>query len=882
MSLVYPLKQGIQVAHSEVGGKGHSLLRMLDAQLAVPGGFVLGVSFFSPWLEQLRSQPEWQHFLEASAEELETVCNSLKTTSHGFSLTSKQQDALNVALSDYADEQQFAVRSSSPEEDLEGSSFAGAYETVLGVTQTTMETAIKTAFASCLDVRIAVYKKERGFPINDPKIAVVVQLQMASEVAGVGFSINPLNNHYDEAVFNANWGLGETVVAGIASPDLFVVEKNTRTIQERRIGGKETSIWLLPEGGTEERQDSRSDQLSLTDEQVLALTEQLVRIEDFYGKPMDIEWAFAKEELYLLQARPITTHLPLAPDMITQPGEPKRLYFDVTIAVQGILEPLSPLGIDIFSLVKNTARAEVFGIRKQRSIDEILPFARNGRIYMNVCNMIRLRGKETVAKLLTNMDSLASQAVAELDWSQFHKGKISKPRVLFGALSRIFPRLIRFWRASRNPTKTKQLWDQRWKEVQHEAQQLQESSLPFDQFSKKLLDLVITFVARDTIVMFPSAKIALSKIHKLFKDSNDPEVERYLSYLDHSIDGNVTVEMGHALYDLHASLPSEAAQNLESLKTAIQERSLPDKFLKHWDEFLATYGQRGVKEIDVATPRYREQPDLLLQQLMGFVQQTDQSQSPVALFEAGRLQRLEATQYLSQSLESSPKLQKRFLRWNKVVEVLGGQRETHKFVTVFGFDQIRTRALKEGQTLLSAGRIDELSDVFYLSFNTLVQGLKDSNLDLRPHVQTGKQQYAQANQCKQIFPIFDSRGCFHRPAPPEAKPGEIVGQGVSTGKVQGRIKVLNQPDEKPLYKGEILVARATDPGWTPLFANAAGIILEIGGPLQHGALVAREYGIPCVSGILNATQQFQDGELVEVDGFSGIIRKEELLTNEDA
>lgn len=879
MPLIYPLQSQTQASHAEVGGKGHSLLRMLDAGLAVPGGFVLSVEFFSPWLKQLQERAEWESFLQAQPSELQAACDTLKTISQELTLTTTQQEALDEALAGFPSDALFAVRSSSPEEDLEGSSFAGAYETVLGVNTSTLEAAIHTAFASCLDVRIAVYKKERGFPINNPKIAVVVQSQIASEIAGVGFSINPLNNHHDEAVFNANWGLGETVVAGLASPDLYVVNKHTMHIQERTLGGKETSIWLKPDGGTEEKRDPRYDEHSLTDAQLLALTEQLQRIEAYYEKPMDIEWAFEGEKLYLLQARPITTHLPLTSDMMTPPGEPKRLYFDITIAVQGILEPLSPLGADVFRLLKSIVRKEFLGVHTQRPIDEVIVIVRNGRVYANFCNVLKLRGQEKLASMLSNMDGLASQSVAQLDLSSFDPGHISKPKLILGALSRIFPRLVRFWRAVRNPQRAKARWDEQWNKLKENLRALQEKSLPLEQHIEEIIQRTARFILRDTMVLYPSARLAYSKIHKLFEKDASEEIEKHLEALEQSLPGNVTFEMGMALYELHHHLPSEKAQDPETLEQAIQERDLPDNFLKGWDAFLTQYGHRSPKEIDVATPRFREQPRVLLQQLVGFVQSEDKSHSTPALFEQGRQRRIEAHQFLSQHLASSPRKLAKFQKLYKRLETLGGQRETHKFVAVFGFDQVRQRFLKEAQALVDAQRLESIEDFFFLSYFELLRALQDKNLALAPLVQNGRSKYAQANQCKQIFPIMDSRGCFHRPPPPEAKPGEIVGQGVSPGKIQGRVKVLHHPDEKPLHKGEILVARATDPGWTPLFANAAGIILEIGGPLQHGALVAREYGIPCVSGVQNATESFEDGQLVEVDGSAGIVRQEQLLND---
>ncbi len=170
-------------------------------------------------------------------------------------------------------------------------------------------------------------------------------------------------------------------------------------------------------------------------------------------------------------------------------------------------------------------------------------------------------------------------------------------------------------------------------------------------------------------------------------------------------------------------------------------------------------------------------------------------------------------------------------------------------------------------------RLDQTQDIFDLRLLDIQQGRENRQLDLRKILHKNRAYYQPLQQCKQHFPVFDSRGRFYKPKPGKATAGEFSGQPISSGLVTGRIKVLHTAHEKPLLAGEILVARATDPGWTPLFVNAGAIILEVGGPLQHGAIVAREYGKPCIAGIQGATELFQDGELVSVDGDFGLIRK---------
>ena len=222
-----------QTALAEVGGKGYSLIRMVEAGLPVPPGAVLTTEFFAPWFDELQASATWTALADATPDKWATLCNELRALCPALPLTATQRQALEDLRKNLAalgDDVLFAVRSSSPEEDLVSASFAGGYETRLGVRPADLDDAVRHCFASSLDERVFVYKKKHGFDVLSPRIAVVVQQQIDSEVAGVGFSLNPLTNDYDEAVIEANWGLGESVVAGLASPDHFIVDKVSRQV----------------------------------------------------------------------------------------------------------------------------------------------------------------------------------------------------------------------------------------------------------------------------------------------------------------------------------------------------------------------------------------------------------------------------------------------------------------------------------------------------------------------------------------------------------------------------------------------------------------------------------------------------------------------------
>jgi pyruvate,water dikinase len=327
------------------------------------------------------------------------------------------------------------------------------------------------------------------------------------------------------------------------------------------------------------------------------------------------------------------------------------------------------------------------------------------------------------------------------------------------------------------------------------------------------------------------------------------------------------------LCHLADTLGDDTPESVDALEQGIADRALPDEFLAGWQTFLDRYGHRGNLELDIAAPRYRDKPGILLGQIVQLRTQTDPQQTPVALYEKAKKARQEAYEALDQIVgERSQATAKRFRSLYKVLETLGGLRETHKFLVIKGIDHLRGRLLEYGRESVDAGRLDAPEQVFDLFLEDVEQALADPAFDVRRRVGQRRAVTDRMAQVPELPRVIDSRGRILRPTPPPAKEGELAGQPISSGVISGPVKVLHEPDEKPLLPGDILVARATDPGWTPLFVNAAAIVLEIGGLLQHGALVAREYGKPCVAGIAGATRELHDGQLVEVDGDAGVIR----------
>lgn len=859
-----------EAALTSVGGKAHSLMRMVELNLPVPPGFVLPVEFFSAWFASIKRTGAWQAFLDADVNsKLRSSCDALKKEAMKLSFSQEQRSAVIEALAKFNHKGGlFAVRSSSPEEDLDGSSFAGGYETILGVTKDGIEEAVKRAFASCLDQRVAVYKKQHNFDFRTPKIAVAVQTQIASDVAGVGFSLNPVSNSYDEAVINANWGLGETVVAGIATPDTFIVDKSKRQILQKQLGEKETSIWLLPVGGTEERVDDRRSDFSLSDGQIVDLTILIVKVEESYGRPMDIEWAFSDGEMYLLQARPITTYIPLSQELITEPGAQKRLYLDVTICVQGLFKPISVLGTSFLRGAASLITTKVFGKDITQNVDDSFAYMTDGRIYLNVSNAFEFAGQEKTAKFINNMDPTASKIIAsvsEAEYRSHNKGIKHIPLHLFFQLPAIGLHVLE---ARLLPEHAQRHVVQEVKDFKRDVRHFAEEEMPFDQLAATLFDRVRKSIFGSVMPAFVTSRIALERMKAIAGEGN---FEAEFKDLERAVPHNPTVEMGLSLYHMSQLLPDDL--DVSRLEELLKERQLPKPFLSAWDEFMELYGHRGPTELDIAAPRFRDEPGTLLAQVATLRKSTSVMDNPQERFDRGQVTRHQAFEKLCEQLHGKGWLtMKDFSSLYRVYETLAGYREMPKYMMIFCIDTLRQRALRYGEELFEANRLDSVQQVFDLKIEQIAQAQVDKSLDLRKLAIANKVVINQLNAVASLPLVLDSRGKIINPPPVEAKEGEIVGTAVSSGLVTGPIKVLHSPDEKPLERGDILVARATDPGWTPLFVNAAAVILEVGGMLQHGALVAREYGLPCVTGVKDATKIWEDGTIVEVDGTNGIVR----------
>lgn len=877
LNMLIALCTNEDVSLNQVGGKAASLIHLRQGGFNVPEGVVLTSVFFERWLAAIEMSEEWQAVTgmlqdlgnaqidPGKRTQMHDACERVKSLSSKLSFDDDQLQCFRQIESDFGPGP-FAVRSSSPEEDLAGASFAGLYETVLSVSNAEIASAVRTCFRSCLSSRVLLYKFEMNIDSLVPSIAVVIQRLVASEISGVAFSLNPLTNDFDELLINASWGLGESLVSGDITPDSIVVDKVTGAVIEHRAGDK---------GG------DRPNEKCLADNQIDELATAVKQIETLYGEPIDVEWALAGGQLHILQARPVTTYVPLHPSLQTEPGAERYLYLDgyltdgVTMSVA-----TTPMSDDVLNILIKQLAQWASGIPAADMDTGLIGFHMDaGRSYFNLSWYMHLMGKgEALARQADKMNPIMAAALTSPDIERYrpaqpplHLRKINLLRRAFGILWRTRRAIFAVFR----PMLNRDRFDADYSRALQEFDQY--IRRPLD-YSKPLTETLIEDYMRagsTTMVSTYPAFLYFYLMTERFKRLVDRNSTEQVALVDAVLGGyedDMIVNMGMMLFDLSTLLPVTAFTDIDALASKIEQRSLPTAFLERWQEFVYRFGCRGPLEMELANAKYGESPILALQQIAGLAAAGGEF-NPHDMRRKKVAQREQAYQQLMASLSRRKvkKLKKAYAACLRYA----ASREYFKHHIMRIYERTRKLLLHHADKFVEAGRMDQRDDIFDLTLADVDEAIADADLDIRAAMQQRGAFSHKLRAHVRHFPmLIDSRGRILRVQPKvlEGEEGAIVGAAVSPGVVRGPIKVLNDPFEKEVKPGDILVAVTTDPGWTPLFINAAAVILEIGGELQHGALVAREYGKPCVSGIQDVTTVFTDGQIVEVDGDIGVIR----------
>jgi rifampicin phosphotransferase len=822
-----------------VGGKGANLGELARAKFPVPDGFILTTEAYALAARLAHVDPQDP---PAAAERLRT---------------STMPDAVAAAAREaYAalGGGRVAVRSSATAEDLPGASFAGQQDTYLNVAgDSALLDAIRRCWASLWNDRAVAYRRANRIDERSVQLAVVVQRMVNASAAGVLFTADPVTGRRRRAVIDAIAGLGEKLVSGAVDPQHFVVETATREVIERRS----------PDG-----------QAVLADDELRALASIGDRVERHFGAPQDIEFALdAERRIWLVQSRPITTLYPLASDAPEAEHE-LRVYFSGNV-FQGYFEPLTPMGIQFFRLL-GTAVCRAFGaVVVDAALGPSAIVEAGMRIYIDVTPVVRdLLGRE-VFRSVTAIGEARSSVVVSRLMSDSRLAPVSRSRLR--TLRRIAAGLTRVGiplaalRVLRSPGAARARYVRELDDIARVALPPNaDAAARLDAFERLMLVAPQRMLPRLLGIMAP-AMLSFGLAGRLLRGRARPDE---LQTITRSAPHNPTTEMDLALWSLSVEVradPDARSALLDrmpaDLAAAYLAQALPARLQAGLSAFLARYGFRSIGEIDVGVPRWSEDPTHILGALANYVRLGNDALAPDAQFARGEREAEAMVASLLGRVHGPERLVLRFVLQR--LRALIGSREAPKFHIIRLLATPARELLKSvGTELASRGRIAEADDVFFLTLQEARRAVAGD--DLRGIVAARRKTFERERARRHIPRVLLSDGTDAEVALVSAT-GGLRGSPASPGVVSSVARVIRSPQGARLEPGEILVAPSTDPGWTPLFLTAGGLVMEMGGMMSHGAVVAREYGIPAVVGVTGATEQITTGQRVTVDGSAGTV-----------
>lgn len=864
--LILPLASPIATLERS-GGKGASLARLASAGLPVPAGFHVTTDAYRQFLRDNHLdaviQAAARRANPAKPASLDRAAALIQALMAQGTIPAAVAAAIRDAYAELgADGPSVAVRSSATAEDLPGLSFAGQQETYLNVRGADdVLAAVQRCWASLWTARAIGYRARHGIEPGGVSLAVVVQQLVPADAAGILFTANPLTGARDELMINAAWGLGEAVVGGLVTPDAFVVAKETGAVLSKEIADK--AVMTVRQGdGTREMPvpADRRREPSLSRAQVGELAGLGARIETLYEQPMDIEWAFAEGKPYILQARPITALPTPRPTLDWTTPRPDGRYARSSV-VELLPEPVSPLFATLGLPAWNAAM--------WRFIDQLWDSPELAR----QMQLVTINDYAYYDFGLSNGDALRmmgsfighGQLLARhIGSAQSRWADEARPR---------FAGVAGDWAAREiGPLPALLLLDG--------AQAIVEAAA----------DYYLTIQSGILPVAYTSESIFTTTYDRLARRASDPPAPTYLLGYDSS-----PIRAEKSLYDLarwareQPALADHLARTAGvDLAAALRSDAAPPADAEGWGEFrtrldehLAAFGHT-VYDLDFAKQLPLDDPAPLLETLKYFL--TDEARNPYERQAAAASAREAATAALLERLDAPRR--KLFTRLLDTAQKYVSLREDALADVGLGWPQLRRLLREVGRRLATAESIAAADDVFWLTWDELQSDAAalDGGFPPAEHRTEVAERQATQERERQVPPpvTLPPKGGavflgvdFTRfmPAPADQAPGATLkGVAASPGRVTGVARVLHGPgDFGQMRHGDILVAKITTPAWTPLFALAGGIVTDVGGPLSHGSIVAREYHIPAVLGTGVATERIASGQVVTVDGDAGVV-----------
>lgn len=867
-SYVYGIEELSSKDIDMVGGKGANLGELTRiSSIMVPNGFCVSTKVYK---ELLEGNVEINHLLDELSKltieekvKVKELSEQIRISIENISIPKLVKEEILLHLKKYGLNKAYAIRSSATSEDSILNSFAGQQDSYLNIMgYEDILNYIKKCWASLFNDRAILYRIKNGFSHNQVKIAVLVQEMVFSQASGVMFTADPITNNYKALTINASFGLGEAIVLGMVDSDSYKVMDGV--LSDIKVGRKNLAIHGGTKGGTKEveLEEEFREKKVLSDEQILELYQIGRRIEKHYSQPQDIEWCLYDNKFYIVQSRPITTLFPVP----KANDKEKHVYISVGHQ-QMMTDAMKPLGRSIFMLSS-------FGPR----------YLAGGRLFVDVTQMLASNSSRAV--LLENMgqhDPLIKDALVTLIEEDYIKviptegeenNKITIPANPMDSILKV----------ESDITIVSKLMEEGEKSLEELKEKIQNKS------GKELLDFMKEdLLELKSILMDPKSTSIYTQAIHASKWVNDSVYEWFgeqnvADILSQSVENNITSQMGLDLMKV-ADVIRPYKEVVEYLEQADNENYLEElieyeggeKAYKVIKKFLDIYGMRCSGEIDITRPRWVEKPTTLIPMILNNVRNSHYNAGEER-FEQGRLVALKKEMELIERVKELPDGEKKAKDLKAMIDLIRnyiGYREYPKYMIVNRYLLYKKALGREAIELRKENVIKEVDDIYFLTFEELYDLISTKKLDYQL-VSKRKEEHKFYEKLTPPRVITSDgeiiQGNYHQDQVPE---GALLGLAVSRGVIEGRARIILNMEEAELLPGDILVTTFTDPSWTSLFISIKGLVTEVGGLMTHGAVIAREYGLPAVVGVKDATKLIKDGDFIRVHGTEGYV---EILT----
>ncbi|WP_144553269.1 phosphoenolpyruvate synthase [Bacillus sp. X1(2014)] len=845
-----------------VGGKGLNLGELSKIHgIHVPEGFAVTTVGFQKAIEHNETFQELLYQLTVlkveDRDQIGDISRKIRQMIMEAEIPSDVETSVVNYLSMYGDEQAYAVRSSATAEDLPHASFAGQQDTYLNIIgKEDILEHIRKCWASLFTDRAVIYRIQNGFDHRQVFLSVIVQRMVFPQASGILFTADPISGNRKLLSIDASFGLGEALVSGLVSADCYKVKEDQ--IVDKRIATKKLAIYGLKEGGTETQQIEPDQQKTqtLTEEQILQLARIGRQIEAHFGCPQDIEWCLDDDTFYIVQSRPITTIFPI-PEANDQEN---HVYISVGHQ-QMMTDPIKPLGLSFFLLTTNAP------MRKA-----------GGRLFVDISHQLASPvSRNMLLNMMGQHDPLMKDAIMNIvergDFIKILPNDNEAPRPMRGNTDM----QAQF---ENNPSIVSDLIKKNQTSIEELKQNIQTKSGSdlFDFILEDIKELKKILFDPQSTATFMAAMNASTWINEKMNEWLDEK--NAADTLSQSVPNNITSEMGLTLLDV-ADVIRPYPEVIDYLQHVKDENFLDEldqfeggrKTRDAFNAFLNKYGMRCAGEIDMTRTRWSEKPSILVPMIVGNIKNFEPNAGK-RKFEQGLRVALEKEKELLDRLKQLPDGEQKAKETKRMIDRIRnfiGYREYPKYGMINRYFVYKQALLKEAEQLVKASVIHEKEDIYYLTFE-----------EFREAVRTNKLDYEIINKQKDDYKLYEKlttprvitsdgetlSGAYKR----ENLPAEaIVGLPVSAGVIEGRARVILNIEDADLEDGDILVTSYTDPSWTPLFVSIKGLVTEVGGLMTHGAVIAREYGLPAVVGVENATKLIKDGQRIRVHGTDGYI-----------